>query len=330
MLTSLCCSDSKDFDAEQESFATARSTSLSSYCNNKKEKKKRRSSSLKELMTTIQNSISKFRRRSASEKNDKTTCSIMSTDTSTRMIHDDKSQIQATPYKILTPISSNIYTPRIKRNAEESLQSTTKKKLLDKLPQRNLLPNAPVTPFSTSKKNNKHAFKLLGTGNNIVLVTSNSSPYFSLFNSFFFFSLRYDEIIFRFFFLSFSYFFVTAKPFKFENIFSPDIRFTENKEAKFNANNNNGNTVPSISLVSSSISCVPTLINCVSTPAPQNCILSGGGSSIMNATPLNVVNLQKQLKYDDSPSALFAAAASASINPIYDSNIKYYIFFHSI
>ena len=47
MLTSLCCSDSKDFDAEQESFATARSTSLSSYCNNKKEKKKRRSSSLK-------------------------------------------------------------------------------------------------------------------------------------------------------------------------------------------------------------------------------------------------------------------------------------------
>ena len=128
----------------------------------------------------------------------------------------------------------------------------------------------------------------------------------------------------------------TAKPFKFENIFSPDIRFTENKEAKLNGNNNingnnnnNNNTVPSISLVSSSISCVPTLINCVSTtPVPQNCILNGG-SSIMNATPLNVVNLQKQLKYDDSPSALFAASASASFNPIYDSNIKYYIFLNN-
>ncbi len=47
MLTSLCCADGKDFDPEQESFTTARSTSLSSYCNNKKEKKKRRSSSLK-------------------------------------------------------------------------------------------------------------------------------------------------------------------------------------------------------------------------------------------------------------------------------------------
>lgn len=73
-----------DNDLQESSFAhhgqSAGSTSLSSYCGSstsKKEKKKRRSSSLKELMNTIQNSISKFRRRSASEKNDKTTCSII-------------------------------------------------------------------------------------------------------------------------------------------------------------------------------------------------------------------------------------------------------------
>jgi hypothetical protein len=93
-------------------------------------------------MTTIQNSISKFRRRSASEKNDKTTCSMLSTDTSTRFLntqddctrppHCQQQQLSTTTtasgaYKLLTPISSNLYTPRIKRNAEESLQSTTKK-----------------------------------------------------------------------------------------------------------------------------------------------------------------------------------------------------------
>ena len=165
---------------------SAGSTSLSSYCGSstsKKEKKKRRSSSLKELMNTIQNSISKFRRRSASEKNDKTTCSIITctsmnngissvgltfADTSCTgsirggggggtnasssafILMDEKegsqSMMNATPYCggggasghhggskqlpiINTPICANMYaTPRInKRNAEESLQSTTKK-----------------------------------------------------------------------------------------------------------------------------------------------------------------------------------------------------------
>lgn len=232
MLTSLCCSaDSKDYDGEQESFAQ-RSTSLSSYSHNnnanfsqinKKEKKKRRSSSLKELMTTIQNSISKFRRRSASEKNDKTSCSIISTmDTSTRCL--DNETIKATPYKLTTPICTNLYTPRIKRNAEESIQSTATKnrKLLDKLPQRNLLPNAPITPFSTTKKS-KHQFKLV----------PNDLP----------------------------------------------------KEGK-----------------------LPLM--------PNTPIIN---SNIVSATPLNVVNLQKQLKYEESPSSLFNAAANASINPIYDS-----------
>jgi uncharacterized FlaG/YvyC family protein len=245
MLTSLCCSaDSKDYDCEQESFAQ-RSTSLSSYNHNnnnnananfshmnmnKKEKKKRRSSSLKELMTTIQNSISKFRRRSASEKNDKTSCSIISTmDTSTRCL--DNETIKATPYKLTTPICTNLYTPRIKRNAEESIQTTATKnrKLLEKLPQRNLLPNAPITPFSTTKKA-KHQFKLV----------PNDLP----------------------------------------------------KESK-----------------------LPLM--------PNTPIIN---SNIISATPLNVVNLQKQLKYEESPSSLFNAAANASINPIYDStnlSLKY-------
>ena len=217
------------------------------------------------------------------------------------------------------------------------------RKLLEKLPQRNLLPNAPITPFSTTKKN-KHAFKLLGSGKSLntklTIYSSCLYIYFSIHLKhqtlllFFspiicnfdiqFYNANYSFNFPPFFHRFFLYFLFTVKPFKFENIFSPDIRFTENKEQKFTANsNNNNNNVPSISLVSSSISCVPTLINCVSTPAPQNCLL---GSSGINATPLNVVNLQKQLKYDDSPSVLFAAAASASINPIYDSNIKYLTF----
>ncbi len=147
---------------ENSSFAhhgqSAGSTSLSSYCGSstsKKEKKKRRSSSLKELMNTIQNSISKFRRRSASEKNDKTTCSIITCSSMTngasgsiggdlsctsRLGYDDKQRFLndiQTPFisnasnkKLLTtPICSSLYaTPRInKRNAEDSLQSTTKK-----------------------------------------------------------------------------------------------------------------------------------------------------------------------------------------------------------
>ena len=147
---------------ENSSFAhhgqSAGSTSLSSYCGSstsKKEKKKRRSSSLKELMNTIQNSISKFRRRSASEKNDKTTCSVITCSSMTngvggsiggdlsctsRLGYDDKQRFLndvQTPFissasnkKLLTtPICSSLYaTPRInKRNAEDSLQSTTKK-----------------------------------------------------------------------------------------------------------------------------------------------------------------------------------------------------------
>lgn len=145
---------------ENSSFAhhiqSAGSTSLSSYCgssssNSKKKKKKRRSSSLKELMNTIQNSISKFRRRSASEKNDKTTYSIItctsmtsassSTNcgdtTSCSNRFDDKQKLLDTPFinssqngkQLTTPICANFYaTPRInKRNAEDSLQSTTKK-----------------------------------------------------------------------------------------------------------------------------------------------------------------------------------------------------------
>ncbi len=149
---------------ENSSFAhhaqSAGSTSLSSYCGSttsKKEKKKRRSSSLKELMNTIQNSISKFRRRSASEKNDKTTCSIITcssmTNSSTHNIgdvtscssnsrflgdhqklmmlghHADTPFIGGSKNMLTTPICSSLYaTPRInKRNAEESLQSTTKK-----------------------------------------------------------------------------------------------------------------------------------------------------------------------------------------------------------
>lgn len=141
------------------------STSLSSYSttSSKKDKKKRRSSSLKELMNTIQNSISsKFRRRSASEKNDKTTCSIITTglnDASTTNIgdvttcsnsrfmsassshhhhHHHHYHQDSTPFiygnsgtssrqiVMMTPLCGA--TPRInKRNAEESLQSTTKK-----------------------------------------------------------------------------------------------------------------------------------------------------------------------------------------------------------
>ena len=140
-------------DQENSSFAhhaqSAGSTSLSSYCgsssisSSKKEKKKRRSSSLKELMNTIQNSISKFRRRSASEKNDKTTCSIITCNSlnglgpdlscSSRAFDDKAAH---TPFAasnakqlMATPICASLYaTPRInKRNAEESLQSTTKK-----------------------------------------------------------------------------------------------------------------------------------------------------------------------------------------------------------
>ena len=148
---------------ENSSFAhhaqSAGSTSLSSYCGSttsKKEKKKRRSSSLKELMNTIQNSISKFRRRSASEKNDKTTCSIitcssmtnassnnigdMSCGSNSRFLSDhqkmmtlghhiDTPFMSGSKHMINTPILGSLYaTPRInKRNAEESLQSTTKK-----------------------------------------------------------------------------------------------------------------------------------------------------------------------------------------------------------
>jgi hypothetical protein len=147
---------------ENTSFAhhaqSAGSTSLSSYCGSttsKKEKKKRRSSSLKELMNTIQNSISKFRRRSASEKNDKTTCSIITCSSMTNATNylsnstnmGDMTSCSAsnsrmilgtsdTPFiggligkQLQTPICGSLYaTPRInKRNAEESLQSTTKK-----------------------------------------------------------------------------------------------------------------------------------------------------------------------------------------------------------
>ncbi len=155
-----------DNDLQESSFAhhgqSAGSTSLSSYCGSstsKKEKKKRRSSSLKELMNTIQNSISKFRRRSASEKNDKTTCSIITCSSlgngmgainntgagdlscTSRICYDDKQRFlcdSQMPYiggssshkqMLTTPICSSLYaTPRInKRNAEDSLQSTTKK-----------------------------------------------------------------------------------------------------------------------------------------------------------------------------------------------------------
>ena len=136
---------------------SAGSTSLSSYCGSssstsKKEKKKRRSSSLKELMNTIQNSISKFRRRSASEKNDKTTCSIITCSSMGNGVSalstgaGDLSCTSRIGYDVQTPyigvggsssskqllampICASLYaTPRInKRNAEESLQSTTKK-----------------------------------------------------------------------------------------------------------------------------------------------------------------------------------------------------------
>jgi len=121
---------------------------------------------------------------------------------------------------------------------------------------------------------------------------------------------------------------------------TPDIRFCtdlQSKEPKFgNSSNGAGSQssngaasskessnsvsshVPSISIVSSSISCNPILPQSLNTPAPP--LMSSGPIS---ATPLNVVNLQKQLKYDDSPSVLFAAAANSSVNPIYDtSNIK--------
>ena len=147
-----------DNDQENSSFAhhaqSAGSTSLSSYCgsssiSSKKEKKKRRSSSLKELMNTIQNSISKFRRRSASEKNDKTTCSIITCNSmnglsggadlscsSRSNTFDDKQRYaDHTPFigskQLLAATPLNLYaTPRInKRNAEDSLQSTTKKYL---------------------------------------------------------------------------------------------------------------------------------------------------------------------------------------------------------
>ncbi len=78
-------------------------------------------------MTTIQNSISKFRRRSASEKNDKTSCSIMSSDSSHIITEEKAVYIQPTPYKLVAPLNTNLYTPKIKRNNEEILQSTTKK-----------------------------------------------------------------------------------------------------------------------------------------------------------------------------------------------------------
>ena len=46
-----------------------------------------------------------------------------------------------------------------------------RRKLMEKLPQRNLLlPNAPITPFSTTKKS-KHPFKqLLSTSGNLFLL----------------------------------------------------------------------------------------------------------------------------------------------------------------
>ena len=54
------------------------------------------------------------------------------------------------------------------------LNLNSKRKLMEKLPQRNLLlPNAPITPFSTSKKN-KHPFKQM-------LSTSGYYFYFELF-----------------------------------------------------------------------------------------------------------------------------------------------------
>jgi hypothetical protein len=74
---------------------------------------------------------------------------------------------------------------------------------------------------------------------------------------------------------------------------------------------------PSISIISSSAhSCGPA--NRLNAQAAQSFL----STQPITATPLNVVNLQKQLKFDDSPSVLFAAA-SASVNPIYDSNWKY-------
>ena len=127
---------------------SAGSTSLSSYCGSssstsKKEKKKRRSSSLKELMNTIQNSISKFRRRSASEKNDKTTCSIITCSSlgngisaisstgagdlscTSRICYDDKQRFlcdSQTPYiggssghkqMLTTPICASLYARKL-------------------------------------------------------------------------------------------------------------------------------------------------------------------------------------------------------------------------
>ncbi len=86
------------------------------------------------------------------------------------------------------------------------------------------------------------------------------------------------------------------------------------EEAKFAPNH----TQPSICMISSSVPCAS--INYINTPTQPN--YSSNSQSLTTATPLNVVNLQKQLKFDDSPSVLFAAA-STSINPIYDSsNLK--------
>lgn len=316
---------------ENSSFAlhhaqSAGSTSLSSYCgssstSSKKEKKKRRSSSLKELMITIQNSISKFRRRSASEKNDKTTCSIITCTSmttaggasgiganSSSFISDGEKQkllsgldtgsnySTNTPYighvnasSILgnckTPICASLYaTPRInKRNAEDSLQSTTKKKLMEKLPQRNLLlPNAPITPFSTSKKSSKHhPFKQLLSTSEATSNNPNSNIKQPISQS----QLSNNMVV--------SGLLPNNAPIKGETSNKPPLA------TNGSSNNNNSNQ-----LMTTPQQIHKQQIQTPSTLKNSSVIVVNGAQAVLTQTP--AMGLHKQLRYEDSPANIFS------------------------
>jgi hypothetical protein len=123
---------------------------------------------------------------------------------SSHMVNEERPmRIQPTPYIFNPTNNPNLYTPRIKRNMDDTSQTTTKKyrlsscfssfrlspiqsllflhlfgrKLLDKLPPGNLLPNTPMTQFSTKKKT-KHPIKPNGSG----MIGTYDRPFVSVFD----------------------------------------------------------------------------------------------------------------------------------------------------
>ena len=108
---------------------------------------------------------------------------------------------------------------------------------------------------------------------------------------------------------------LTEKPYKFENIFSPDIRFTEASSLATSTNATSSNTNGSSILPASSISSSSSAASASKSSSDAKQQLSSMQANLLSTpqnmpklmqTPSTITNsnANKQLRYEDSPSSL--------------------------